>query len=237
MTLRDALDRIAPRLRDEVCVHANGILSRAAFGVRDADTCFYMIGSMGLASSIGLGIALGAPGPPRDRLRRRRQRPHEPRHPRDHRRRGATEPPPPLLRQLGARLDRRTADHLGSGRARRAGARRRLSLDGTRGVARGARRRCCPGSSSRPGPAFLLVRIALGPPGAPGPRIPWTPAGDDGPSCAARSGPRELEAWSRRCGRTDARDHSTSRRAVRATVAGVLAGIVGRQLSLRSRPR
>src|SRR5215813_8956133 len=61
MTLREALDRIAPHLRDEVCVHANGHLSRAAFGVRDADTSFYMIGSMGLASSIGLGIALGRP--------------------------------------------------------------------------------------------------------------------------------------------------------------------------------
>ena len=47
--------------RDEVCVHANGFLSRAAFGARDADTCFYMIGSMGLASSIGLGMALARP--------------------------------------------------------------------------------------------------------------------------------------------------------------------------------
>ena len=61
MTLRDALERIAPHLRDEICVHSNGYLSRAAFGARDADTCFYMIGSMGLASSIGLGIALGRP--------------------------------------------------------------------------------------------------------------------------------------------------------------------------------
>src|SRR5262249_38219698 len=61
MTLREALDRIAPHLRDEVCVHANGHLSRAAFGVRDADTSFYMIGSRGLPSSIGLGSALGRP--------------------------------------------------------------------------------------------------------------------------------------------------------------------------------
>ena len=61
MTLRDALARIVPHLRDEVCVHANGFLSRAAFGARDADTCFYMIGSMGLASSIGLGVALARP--------------------------------------------------------------------------------------------------------------------------------------------------------------------------------
>ena len=61
MTLRDALGRIVQHLGDEVCVHANGFLSRAAFGARDRDTAFYMIGSMGLASSIGLGIALARP--------------------------------------------------------------------------------------------------------------------------------------------------------------------------------
>jgi hypothetical protein len=33
-----------------------------------------------------------------------------------------------------------------------------------------------PGFLTRSGPAFLLVRIALGPAGEPGPRIPWTPA-------------------------------------------------------------
>src|SRR5262249_58983528 len=34
---------------------------RAAFGAGDSERSFYMIGSMGLASSIGLGIALARP--------------------------------------------------------------------------------------------------------------------------------------------------------------------------------
>jgi thiamine pyrophosphate-dependent acetolactate synthase large subunit-like protein len=36
-------------------------MSRAAYGARDSDASFYMIGSMGLASSIGLGIAMTKP--------------------------------------------------------------------------------------------------------------------------------------------------------------------------------
>jgi thiamine pyrophosphate-dependent acetolactate synthase large subunit-like protein len=62
MRVVEALAAIAPHLGDEVCVHSNGYMSRAAFGVRDTERCFYMIGSMGLASSIGLGIALARPG-------------------------------------------------------------------------------------------------------------------------------------------------------------------------------
>jgi thiamine pyrophosphate-dependent acetolactate synthase large subunit-like protein len=61
VTLADALARIVPHLRDEVCVHANGYVSRAGHAARDTDRCFYMIGSMGLASSIGLGLALAEP--------------------------------------------------------------------------------------------------------------------------------------------------------------------------------
>jgi len=61
VTLADALDRVLPLLRDEVCVHANGFISRAACARRDRETSFYMIGSMGLASSIGLGLALARP--------------------------------------------------------------------------------------------------------------------------------------------------------------------------------
>ena len=61
MTTADALAILAPHLADEVCVASNGFMSRAAFGARDRDTSFYMIGSMGLASSIGLGIARAQP--------------------------------------------------------------------------------------------------------------------------------------------------------------------------------
>lgn len=62
MTLTDALAALAPYLGDEVCIASNGYLSRAAHDARDTDGCFYMIGSMGLASSIGLGVALAQPG-------------------------------------------------------------------------------------------------------------------------------------------------------------------------------
>src|SRR5262245_17057458 len=116
MTLRDALARLAPHLDDAVCVHANGFLSRAAFGTRDTDTCFYMIGSMGLASSIGLGIALARPdrrvivldgdGNVLMNLGTLATIGHR-----------AVEPPAPVLRQLGARLDGRATPDLGSRRA------------------------------------------------------------------------------------------------------------------------
>ena len=42
-------------------VSANGFMSRDLFEVSDKKSNFYMIGSMGLASSIGLGIALKNP--------------------------------------------------------------------------------------------------------------------------------------------------------------------------------
>ena len=61
MTLGDALAVLAPHLGGTLRVHANGYISRAACAARDDDGCFYMIGSMGLASSIGLGLALAQP--------------------------------------------------------------------------------------------------------------------------------------------------------------------------------
>ena len=48
-------------LADEALIVANGYLSRRAFHCRDRSTTFYMVGSMGLASSIGLGVALARP--------------------------------------------------------------------------------------------------------------------------------------------------------------------------------
>ena len=42
-------------------ITANGFMSRDLFEVNDKESNFYMIGSMGLASSIGLGIALKNP--------------------------------------------------------------------------------------------------------------------------------------------------------------------------------
>jgi len=45
---------------DVVAVFTTGMISREAFYVKDRKSNFYMIGSMGLLSSIGLGIALNA---------------------------------------------------------------------------------------------------------------------------------------------------------------------------------
>ena len=47
---------------DDRIISANGFISRDLFSISDTRTAFYMIGSMGLASSIGLGIALKDPG-------------------------------------------------------------------------------------------------------------------------------------------------------------------------------
>ena len=47
---------------DDRIIAANGFISRDLFSISDTKPAFYMIGSMGLASSIGLGIALKDPG-------------------------------------------------------------------------------------------------------------------------------------------------------------------------------
>jgi len=47
---------------DDRIISANGFISRDLFSISDTRPDFYMIGSMGLASSIGLGIALKDPG-------------------------------------------------------------------------------------------------------------------------------------------------------------------------------
>ncbi|MBI4594711.1 MAG: phosphonopyruvate decarboxylase [Candidatus Rokubacteria bacterium] len=49
------------QLGDELVVSCNGYPSRESFSVADRPQNFYMIGSMGLASAIGLGAALARP--------------------------------------------------------------------------------------------------------------------------------------------------------------------------------
>jgi sulfopyruvate decarboxylase subunit beta len=61
MNLAEALAVIVPLLREELVVHANGFISRESFNLHDRPGNFYMIGSMGLASSIALGVALNRP--------------------------------------------------------------------------------------------------------------------------------------------------------------------------------
>jgi sulfopyruvate decarboxylase subunit beta len=57
----EAFQELLPLLKDEPVVHANGYICRESFSIKDREENFYMIGSMGLASSIGLGVALCQP--------------------------------------------------------------------------------------------------------------------------------------------------------------------------------
>lgn len=61
LTLAEAVGIVVPLLNDELVVHANGYISRESCQFADRSGNFYMIGSMGLASSIGFGVALSRP--------------------------------------------------------------------------------------------------------------------------------------------------------------------------------
>ena len=62
MIRKDAIALIANSISERsVIISANGFISRDLFEVCDRKRNFYMIGSMGLASSIGLGVAVKNP--------------------------------------------------------------------------------------------------------------------------------------------------------------------------------
>ena len=61
MIRKDAVETVCNYVKDDVIVSANGFISRDVYSILEKNTNFYMIGSMGLASSIGLGIALKKP--------------------------------------------------------------------------------------------------------------------------------------------------------------------------------
>ena len=63
-TTRDAIASVLPELAGHARVCANGFISRWVCALGDDEANFYMIGSMGLASSIGLGIAAARPEVP-----------------------------------------------------------------------------------------------------------------------------------------------------------------------------
>jgi thiamine pyrophosphate-dependent acetolactate synthase large subunit-like protein len=174
MTLRDALAVVAPRLGAAVRIHANGYMSRAAYGAGDDERCFYMIGSMGLASSIGLGLALARPA---ERV-------------------VVFDGDGNVLMNLGtlARIAAAAPPNLvhlcfDNGAHASTGAQATISgavaLDdvaraaGYRRVARvdagGALAAAVDRALAEDGPSFVLVKIALGPDGPPGPRIELTP--------------------------------------------------------------
>jgi thiamine pyrophosphate-dependent acetolactate synthase large subunit-like protein len=46
---------------DELMIHANGAISRESFFCKDRKENFYLLGSMGLASSVALGVAINHP--------------------------------------------------------------------------------------------------------------------------------------------------------------------------------
>jgi thiamine pyrophosphate-dependent acetolactate synthase large subunit-like protein len=174
VTQADALAILATHLSDEVCVCSNGFMSRAVYGARDTDRSFYMIGSMGLASSIGLGLAMARPD----------------------RRVLVFDGDGNVLMNLGTLATAAVASranflhlcfdnaaHASTGGqptisdrvpleavARTAGYRwaERVETDD-------ALRAAAPRFLAATGPAFLLVRTMLQRSGPPGPRIPFTP--------------------------------------------------------------
>jgi len=56
-----AISIAVKKIGNNPIISANGFISRDLFEVCDKNSNFYMIGSMGLASSIGLGVALKNP--------------------------------------------------------------------------------------------------------------------------------------------------------------------------------
>ena len=61
MTAKDALKIITPFLKNYPTVLATGFISRTAQAIQNRKENFYVIGSMGMVSSIALGIALCKP--------------------------------------------------------------------------------------------------------------------------------------------------------------------------------
>ena len=61
MIRSEILKEIAPILREQLVVCNIGIPSQELHAIDDQPTNFYMLGTMGLASSIGLGLALAQP--------------------------------------------------------------------------------------------------------------------------------------------------------------------------------
>ncbi len=57
----EAIECVIEAVRDETVISNLGFPSRELFQVHDRNKNFYMLGSMGLASSIGLGLALVRP--------------------------------------------------------------------------------------------------------------------------------------------------------------------------------
>lgn len=57
----EVIEKISKLLTDELVIHANGHICRESFYVKDRPGNFYMIGSMGLAPAIALGLVIAHP--------------------------------------------------------------------------------------------------------------------------------------------------------------------------------
>jgi sulfopyruvate decarboxylase subunit beta len=60
MIRSEVLKTLIPMISDQLVVSNIGLPSQELHLLDDQPTNFYMLGTMGLASSIGLGLALGA---------------------------------------------------------------------------------------------------------------------------------------------------------------------------------
>ena len=61
MIRKEAVKLIAQEIGNQPIISANGFMSRDLYETNEKVNNFYMIGSMGLASSMGLGVALSQP--------------------------------------------------------------------------------------------------------------------------------------------------------------------------------
>jgi len=61
MIRKEAMKIILEEIDNDPIISANGFMSRDLFELKEKNSNFYMIGSMGLASSIGLGVAIKNP--------------------------------------------------------------------------------------------------------------------------------------------------------------------------------
>ena len=58
---KEAMKVVVNEIGNKIIIAANGFISRDLFNIHDKENNFYMIGSMGLASSISLGVAIKNP--------------------------------------------------------------------------------------------------------------------------------------------------------------------------------
>ncbi len=133
MTSLEAIRAVVAAADDEPIVASLGHPAYDLFAAGDRPANFYTWGSMGLASSIGLGLAVASTRSARVCRRRRRLAADEPGIARDHWLAAAREPDPRRARQREVRDDRRA----GHGNRARRRSRSCRTRDGARAIGHG----------------------------------------------------------------------------------------------------